>query len=1010
MQLEDCTHSGGIRDTNEWKLLYWLWNNSQNFASSRPQSVPESHHSSKSKQLHNAIQSFNIEIRLTFTILKLDLILCLEDEGGDDTSQTSSGSEDESSSQASSDSDDSDYAASSPLARAQSKPQSDHQPHSLRHMDPPSSEEAMFRLESICSLLEARVNHLLVSARTETDAQSEKYPRLSRLNQFLAQTSTSPTVFEFIPSYGCASDGFLFNIAEDKVTANAFVAFADPRRKRPHGDLRRQMLTDASYLTSHFRMFNDFVNKLQLSPASLSKIAVQPNQEAAMKSCLPMITQLHRFRRQLATAYRAILSHIRTCSLKNAEDHNILLQLPGKEHVDTVDPGSVQNSRPVQIFFTLCSKKDWQLAKMSFLLPGDSKSCRQPRLCDALHSSYVNDVDLEFYVSEDLKASDHEEIPIQVPTRPARRRTYTASFPNKDSLRNLINGDLFANQKTISMKNLSLARLPHSGSIDDNEGYLKPIPQFTSLAKILLQVLLGEHPPRHISKQSQLPTTSWKSLRRTIDLYVKEVGSRSEINQQVIPFLQATLGCLDFHLEYQHRVRQVQSKRSIDVAWEVAFDTILSKIDDKLPRNLPKKDSASSTHASFVPDGSLDASTSMSPRTYTDGTPSWDEVQRTAENVSLARVQSSQSNVLLFDTNHSSVTTTAPEFWKLLEKFHKSYSRYLADRNMSNGEESSRRIRVAILDTGIDFKHPAIIDAMKNGRVQEQWCQSWIGAKSDVSDEDKHLHGTNCVTLLHKSSPEADIYVAKVFRDNSVRFYEAENIAKAIRHASDVWKVDIISMSFGLRRPEARADKDKTQESLALKEYQRIVDDIETAIIEASNKGRYFFAAASNDGMNKGRAFPASYESHVSSVFPVHASDGNGQDGGINPAADSSFQLMTLGMGIELSEKDWVQIGGRTFPKYKIVLKSGTSFATPIAAGIAATVLDLTSRVEAIEYRAKRKIRRPGGLKTVLQLMAKRNGFDGLYYMAPWLHWEDGWETDESVARSSWDAINRKFW
>lgn len=60
--------------------------------------------------------------------------------------------------------------------------------------------------------------------------------------------------------------------------------------------------------------------------------------------------------------------------------------------------------------------------------------------------------------------------------------------------------------------------------------------------------------------------------------------------------------------------------------------------------------------------------------------------------------------------------------------------------------------------------------------MKEEWCYSWVGA--DAKDEDNELHGSNCAHLLHKTAPEADIYVAKVFKKNNVRYYEADNIAK----------------------------------------------------------------------------------------------------------------------------------------------------------------------------------------------------------------------------------------
>jgi hypothetical protein len=70
------------------------------------------------------------------------------------------------------------------------------------------------------------------------------------------------------------------------------------------------------------------------------------------------------------------------------------------------------------------------------------------------------------------------------------------------------------------------------------------------------------------------------------------------------------------------------------------------------------------------------------------------------------------------------------------------------------------------------------MEAKENGRVKKEWCHSWIGAATDVEDEDAEMHGTNCVHLLHKAAPEAEIYVEKVFQGNRFRTYHAVNIAK----------------------------------------------------------------------------------------------------------------------------------------------------------------------------------------------------------------------------------------
>jgi hypothetical protein len=136
----------------------------------------------------------------------------------------------------------------------------------------------------------------------------------------------------------------------------------------------------------------------------------------------------------------------------------------------------------------------------------------------------------------------------------------------------------------------------------------------------------------------------------------------------------------------------------------------------------------------------------------------------------------------------------------LLEDFHGSYSRFVADRVTESGIESPPRIRIAVLDTGIDFGHPGIQEAKEKGRVKEEWCHSWVGGENDTRDEDDGLHGTNCVYILHKAAPEAEIYVEKVFQGTSFRSYQAQNIAKvrsATRPERGFEKAKTTAMSFG---------------------------------------------------------------------------------------------------------------------------------------------------------------------------------------------------------------------
>lgn len=92
------------------------------------------------------------------------------------------------------------------------------------------------------------------------------------------------------------------------------------------------------------------------------------------------------------------------------------------------------------------------------------------------------------------------------------------------------------------------------------------------------------------------------------------------------------------------------------------------------------------------------------------------------------------------------------------------------------------RVRIAILDTGLNKHHPQVKSILEKTQSERRIknCKSWVpGVAGSVdtdkngmllSDEDTDGHGTHCAMVAHKVAPNADIYVARIFKDrNSVR-------------------------------------------------------------------------------------------------------------------------------------------------------------------------------------------------------------------------------------------------
>lgn len=162
---------------------------------------------------------------------------------------------------------------------------------------------------------------------------------------------------------------------------------------------------------------------------------------------------------------------------------------------------------------------------------------------------------------------------------------------------------------------------------------------------------------------------------------------------------------------------------------------------------------------------------------------------------------------------------------------------------------------------------------------------------------------------------------------------------------------DIINLSIGL--DEAAKGK-----------MQKVIDDI------VVKKGKLIFAAASNSGGNGTRAYPA----REHGVFAIHATKGNGTspEEDMNPPAQGGGMdnFATLGCGIP---SRW---------KGENVLVSGTSFATPIAAAVAANVLEFTRLAPTTLQSSPGYFSSYRGMRHLLHMMSSKVGnYD---YIRPW--------------------------
>ena len=150
------------------------------------------------------------------------------------------------------------------------------------------------------------------------------------------------------------------------------------------------------------------------------------------------------------------------------------------------------------------------------------------------------------------------------------------------------------------------------------------------------------------------------------------------------------------------------------------------------------------------------------------------------------------------------------------------------------------------------------------------------------------------------------------------------------------------------------------------------LEPVRRAIVDAAAKDILIFAAASNGGGNDGLAFPAREDQ----VICIGSTDGEGNKSDFTPGPHVCKNFSTLGEAVKSS-----------WPGGTNQRKSGTSYATPIAAGIAALVLDFMRQCSEANPRSVDpylvgKLKEKRAMEAVLRLMrTERDGFD---YIAPW--------------------------
>lgn len=245
-------------------------------------------------------------------------------------------------------------------------------------------------------------------------------------------------------------------------------------------------------------------------------------------------------------------------------------------------------------------------------------------------------------------------------------------------------------------------------------------------------------------------------------------------------------------------------------------------------------------------------------------------------------------------------------------------------------------VTIAIIDTGVDEKHPALKNVLVPGY---DFTRDLAGTASELADLDQSTvaildqstvaildgkryslrltqstvaildqstvaildgsklpaafgHGTMVAGLVHLVAPSARILPLKAFRADGSS--SLSNIIRAVYYAVD-HGANVVSMSFNLNAPSA---------------------ELATAINYGISKGVLFVSAAGNDGKEK-KVFPAS----IPKVLGV----------GSTNYSDRRSSFSNYGTVIHAAAPGEALV--TTFPGNNYAAVWGTSFSTPLIAG-----------------------------------------------------------------------------
>lgn len=256
-----------------------------------------------------------------------------------------------------------------------------------------------------------------------------------------------------------------------------------------------------------------------------------------------------------------------------------------------------------------------------------------------------------------------------------------------------------------------------------------------------------------------------------------------------------------------------------------------------------------------------------------------------------------------------------------------------------NITRGSRKVVVAVIDTGIDYNHVDLrnniwtnekeipgngVDDDRNGYIDD--IHGWNAEKDHGDPMDGNAHGTHCAGTIG-AEHDNGVGVAGVMGEVSlmaVKFLSDSgsgslaDAVEAIDYATKM-NVDIMSNSWGGGG------------------FSKALED---AISAAKNKGILFVAAAGNNGTNNDSrpTYPSNYE--VDNVISVASHTAQDTLSSFSCFGRRTVHVAAPGSNVYSSTPN---------DQYKVF--SGTSMATPHVSGVLGLLLSETGRLPVLEVR-----------------------------------------------------------